>query len=336
MAKQAIPQRKPFMEQLALRETGKDEYEMINLPQDMGNPLGIAYGGYAIAVACKAASLTVPEGYHLYSMQGNYLGPAYTDRPLRASVRVVRQTRTFATRQVEISQTTDARKDGKESENRVCVLATADFMVAETSSLLSYSPTPLNTYPNWKDCPTPASTYSALVAQGKITQQMLDDHAKGFHLLNHLYDQRLCPNAVFAQNLYGFAKQLPHTQDHLPPSSRTTADWIRSKEVLPKPIDHITALTFLIDTAIAFLPLSFNHCWFDDISAVSSLDFSLRIFVNEVDVNGWLLRELRAPVASQGRSFGEAWLWDEEGKAVACMSQQSILRPAKKKAKGKL
>jgi acyl-CoA thioesterase len=62
----------------------------------------------------------------------------------------------------------------------------------------------------------------------------------------------------------------------------------------------------------------------------------LRIFANEVDVNGWLLRELRAPVADQGRSFGEAWIWDEEGKAVACMSQQSILRPTKKKAKGKL
>jgi acyl-CoA thioesterase II len=336
MADQPVPKQKPFAEQLALKEIGENEYEMINLPQMMGNPLGIAYGGYAIAVACKAASLTVPEGYHLYSMQGNYLGPAYTDRPLRASVRTVRQTRTFATRQVEISQTTDGKKEGKEGEKRVCLLAIADFMVAATSSLLEYTPSPLNNYPNWKDCPTPSSAYSGLVAEGKVPQQMLDGHAKGFNILNHLYDQRLCPNAIFTQNVYGMAKQLPHTQDHLPPSSRTTADWIRSKEVLPRPIDHITALTFLIDTAIAFLPLSFNHCWFDDVSAVSSLDFSLRIFVNEIDVNAWLLRELRAPVAARGRSFGEAWIWDEEGRAVACMSQQSILRPAQKKAKGKL
>jgi hypothetical protein len=56
---------KPFIEQLALRQTGENEFEMVN-------PLDITYGGYAIAVTCKTAALTVLEGYHLYSMLGNY------------------------------------------------------------------------------------------------------------------------------------------------------------------------------------------------------------------------------------------------------------------------
>jgi acyl-CoA thioesterase len=81
----------PFLELPTLKQTGEKAFEMINLPQKMGNPLDLAYGGYALAIACKAACLTVSEGYHLYSMLGNYLGPAYTDRPLRASVRVIRQ-----------------------------------------------------------------------------------------------------------------------------------------------------------------------------------------------------------------------------------------------------
>jgi acyl-CoA thioesterase II len=334
MAEQAIPQQKPLMDQLALREIGENEYEMINLPQKMGNPLEIAYGGYALTVACKAASLTVPEGYHVYSIQGNYLGPAYTDRPLRASVRIVRQTRTFATRQIEVSQPPPGASKNI-SEKRTCLLAVADFIVPEPSPMLCYSPSPLNSYPTWSDCPTPPTAFANLVADGKITQQLLDNYSTGFNLLTQLYEQRLCPTGIFAQNLYGIAKALPHTQDDIPPSSRTTADWIRCKERLSTPLDHIAALTFLTDTAIAFLPLSFNHLWIGDISAVSSLEFSLRFFVRDVDVNAWLLRELRTKVAGEGRSFGEAWVWDEAGRAVACMSQQSILRPMRKKG-GKL
>jgi acyl-CoA thioesterase II len=320
---------KLFMEQLALKQTGEHEFEMVNPPQKMGNPLDIAYGGYAIAVACKAACLTVLEGYHLYSMLGNYLGPAYTDRPLRANVRVIRQTRTFATRQVEVSQKRD------DSGRRVCLLAIVDFQVNEKNVLLFYSRTPLNAYPHWKDCPTQEETYRRLVADGKITKQLADYYDRGFSLLNQLYDIRLPPSSIFAQNLYGVASTLPHSQDKLPSADRTTADWIRCKEHLSSPIDHITNLTFLIDVGIAFSPLSFNHKWFDDVSAVSSLDFALRFFTNEIDINKWHLRELRAPVTGEGRSFGESWIWGEDGRAVACMSQHSILRPSRK-GKGKL
>ncbi|KAF1832077.1 Thioesterase/thiol ester dehydrase-isomerase [Decorospora gaudefroyi] len=324
------PNHKPFIEQLALRQTSENGFEMINLPQTMGNPLNIAYGGYAIAVACKAACLAVPEGYHLYSILGNYLGPAYTDRPLHASVTVIRQTRTFATRQVHVSQ---KRDDG---ESRTCLIAIADFQVKEKGVLLAYSHAPKKQYPNWKDCPTQEATFKALADDGKISKEMLDYHNHTFSVQQHLYEQRLCPTSVFAQNLYGVAKSLSHSQDAVPPPERTTADWLRCKEHLPTPIDHITNLTFLIDTAIAFLPLSFNHLWFDDVSAVSSLDFSLRIFQTEIDVNQWHLREMSAPVAGEGRSFGESWIWDEGGKAVACMSQQSILRPHRQTTKGKL
>lgn len=91
----------------------------------------------------------------------------------------------------------------------------------------------------------------------------------------------------------------------------------------------------MVDGAIAFLPLSFNHLFFDDVSAVSSLDFALRIFQNGkedaveggLDVNKWHLREMNTATASEGRSYSESWVWDEQGRAVACMSQQSILRP---------
>ncbi|KAJ4371459.1 hypothetical protein N0V83_004676 [Neocucurbitaria cava] len=324
----------PFSEQFALKSLGQNEYETVYRPQRMGNPLNIAYGGYALATACKAACLSVPSGYHLYSMLGNYLGPAYTDRPLHASVRVIRQTRTFATRQIEISQ---QRSDSSSDEKRVCLIAIADFQVAEPASLLTYSRTPQNhPYPNWKDCPTQQEAFQKLLDEGKISKELLDAQAKSFSLLKNIFDQRAIPSGIFAQNLMGMAKHLPHTQDALPLPRRTTADWIRCKQSLASPTDHVANLAFLIDAAIAFTPLSFSHMFFDDVSAVSSLDFALRVFRNEVDMGRWHLREISTGVGAEGRTYGENWVFDEQGRAVACMSQQSILRPKKEMGKEKL
>jgi acyl-CoA thioesterase II len=318
----------PLTEQLAFKpQTNDNEFESIHPPQQMGNPLNIAYGGYALATACKSAYLSVPSGYHLYSLLGHYLGPAYCDRPLRAKTRTIRQTRTFATRQVEVSQKAN---DGKE---RVCLIAIADFQVNEPAT---------STYPHYKDLPTQKQVFQKLCDEGKISKQMLAAHTKTFGLMETTFDQRPCPESIFAQNLFGIAKTLPTTQDDLPLTSKTTTDWFRCRDEMSTPIDHMANLTFLIDGAIAFLPLSFSHRWFEDVAACSSLDFALRIFKSgdDIDLGQWHLRELNTKVAGEGRSYGESWIWDENGKAVACMSQQCILRPphggGKKREGGKL
>jgi hypothetical protein len=229
---------------------------------------------------------------------------------------------------VEVVQTQE--KGGE--EERVCLLALADFMItSSTGDLLAYDRKPTEKWPGWRDCKTQEDVFQTLVDEGRVERKLVDVHAKGFSLLRDLYTQRIPATAVFARNLYGLAKEVDNGQQDLLPAERMTADWFCSKEVLSTHIDHVTSLVFAIDTAIAFLPLSFNNLWFDNVDAVSSLDFSLRFFTHHVDVNRWLLRELTAPVAGEGRSFGEAWVWDEQGRAVCSMSQQSILRPRRGK-----
>lgn len=208
----------PFIEQFALKELSKNEFETVYPPQCMGNPLNIAYGGYGLGTACKAACLSVPEGYHLYSMVGSYLGPASTNISLRASVRVIRQTRTFATRQVEVSQVREG------NEKRLCLIAIVDFQVKEKARLLEYSRTPTDTHPNWRDCPTQDEAFQKLVSDGKVTQSILDAHSKSFNIFPTMFDQRIIPSGIFAQNLYGMAKHLPHSQDDRPLPKRMTAD----------------------------------------------------------------------------------------------------------------
>lgn len=325
----ADPSPKPFTEQLAFKELEENTWTTLHPPQRMGNALPIAYGGYAIAVACKAACLSVPEGYHIYSFMGNYLGPAYTDRPLRASTRTIRQTRTFATRHVEVSQIQD---NGK---LRVCLFATADFQVKEKGSMFEYSHPPSKKYSHHEGLPSALEAASNLLTTGKVNKESHDAYAKAFAVSASLFDVRPCPEGIFAQNLSGLAKSLPHTQDSLEITSRTTADWFRSSERLPTPTDNLAALTFYSDGALSFCPLSFTHLYLDDSAACSSLDFALRFFRN-VDVNQWHLREISTNVGSEGRTFSQCWIWDEEGRAVANMSQQSIMRVLPQKEKGKL
>lgn len=53
----------------------------------------------------------------------------------------------------------------------------------------------------------------------------------------------------------------------------------------------MAALAFLMDGALAFLPLTHGGMWFDDVGACSTLDFALRVFVPSVDMGEWHLRE---------------------------------------------
>lgn len=57
-------------ETLAFKEVGQNKWETVLPPQRMGNALNIAYGGFGLAVAAQAACLSVPDGYHMYSIMG--------------------------------------------------------------------------------------------------------------------------------------------------------------------------------------------------------------------------------------------------------------------------
>jgi acyl-CoA thioesterase len=122
---------------LSFRTLGDAKWETNYPPQRMGNVSNIAYGGFAIAVAAQAACKSVPEGYHMYTLMGDFLGPAFTDRPLRASTRLLRKTRTFATCQIEVTQVVTS-KEGKQEE-RACLVALGDFQVQEKGNVLEYS-----------------------------------------------------------------------------------------------------------------------------------------------------------------------------------------------------
>jgi acyl-CoA thioesterase II len=312
-------------EQVSLRKVSDDDYVSIFNPDRMGNTANIAYGGCTIAAAVNAAYQTVSSDYHAFSIMGNYLGPALTDKELHFKIRRIRDTRTFTSRQVEAVQE-------QKGEQRLCLILFVEFQRQEPTSLMTYSKPLSQKWTQWQSCLSRDEYAAQLVKQGKVPQKMVDVFQKVFGLMERFWDARSCPESLMTQNLYGMAKNLPTTQDDRPLTSKISGEWARSKSKLINEGEQISALAFYMDGALSFIPLTFSHKFLQDAGACSSLDFAMRIFSNKVNLNEWHLKEMKTIVGAEGRTYSEAQIFDERGNMIASMTQQNILRPPPEKA----
>lgn len=310
---------------LAVEQIGNDEYLSRALPVTMGNTTPIAYGGSTLGVAVHAAYPTVPDTHKLYSLLGHFLGPTTPDKVIRCKVTRTRDTRSFATRRVEIKQ---AQPNG---EFRVVLELTADFHRLEAGQLeyctplqRSYSGPDLSLRLRdfvWED--------EALVDSGVVTAKQLDVVKTTFDTNEQYFETRLPPECKSTQ-IFGGLGSTATTRENDALSARSSVEWYLVKEKLEGDKEQLGALAFLMDGGLDYLPL--EHQFADDFGVCSSLDFALRIFQPSVDLNHWHIRERTTSVGGSARTYSESRLWNEGGQMVASMSQQSILRLKTKKA----
>lgn len=309
-------------DQTAVVQVGPDEFISQELPGRFGNATPIAYGGCTSGIATRAACATVPEGYFVYSVLGTFLGPTSTDTKLRLTVERTRDTKTFATRRVVARQTLP---DGR---TRTCLDMLADFHVREPA-LLTYSPPP--SFDLKDDGPEKSPTMDEMTQQavkgGLVKDKAVLRTAAMFKGHEVHFEARTCARGMSGQNLVGILSKKPTSQDALHVTDRVSGDWSRARAPLRDAGERAAALVFMLDGGLPFIPLTHNHLWFSDAGANSTLDFALRWFAPDVDLNKWHLRERKTIAAGHGRSFNEGRLWDEEGNLVLSATQQCILRP---------
>ncbi|RVX73468.1 hypothetical protein B0A52_03110 [Exophiala mesophila] len=316
---------KSILDQISLVQVGKDEYVSATFPQRMGNMRPIAYGGCATAIAVNAAFQTIQPGFNVYSILGYFLGPALIDRPIRCHVHRVRDTRTFATRRVTVSQ---VFPDGRE---RNCLELTADFQATEKGEAMAYDPRLSGPYKPPSQTPTADEHLNRFVAEGKMSKKQAELLTSTFGLMASYFDQRLVPEGHSSQKMLGFAKHEPTTQDHLHLTDKLSVEWMQAKAKMTTQAENVSALAFNMDGGLSFLPLIHDDKFLDDAGDCSSLDFALRIFSPKVDLNEWHLKERKTIAGGHGRTYSEARLFDQNGKLVAIESQQGIMRPKKAK-----
>ena len=321
-------------------------------PARLGNNVPIAYGGCTLGIAIHAACQSIwldgstDLDFRLYSVLGHFLGPALVDRPIACDVSRVRESRSFKTRRVILTQAYD---DGSVRE---CLSMTADFMKIEKEIEMEYSAPPAGnrgkggeyfTSPELgpENTPTSQELGAELLASGQATEEQVMTFTSMFGLMTKFYEPRFCRDGVGGQTLSGMAKGIRTSQDHdgLTITEKTTTEWLRAQQDLTTEAENMAALGFVMDGGLSFTPLLHGGegKFLDDVGACSTLDFSLRSFQTgdeKLEMDKWKLKERWTIAAAGGRTYTEARLWDRKGKMVASMTQACILRPKPKARRG--
>lgn len=303
----------------------QDTFTSLVFPKRLGNAAPIAYGGCTAGVAVHCACKTISNpNLHICSVMGAFHGPTKIDRHVLCRVTRTRDTKTFASRRVVAYQILD---DGTE---RTCLDIFVDFHVLEPE-LFRYSAPPLRQYGKGPTDPEATANYrelaDRLVKLGHIDQETADANREMFAMAEAFWETRQCLDGVSGQNAMGYAKHVKTTQEHLPMTDRTSAEWLKTKQPLSNEAEKAAALAFIMDGGMSFLPLNHNNMNFADAGACSTLDFALRIMTPNLATHKWHMRERRTVAAAVGRSYSEARLWDEDGNLVAVENQGCIIRP---------
>jgi acyl-CoA thioesterase len=184
-----------------------------------------AYGGCAIAFGINAASATVKNSYRVYSALGNFLNAASTNYKLYAEVTSIRDTRTFATRRIDISQ----YSNGEDRKTRPIVFMVVDFMIPESVSLITYSTLSTIQYSS----PAKSMSQNDLERAAKeksVPDKVFEAMKRRFGNMEKYVERRYCPEGTDAQTFNEMAPELPTTQDKLAVTDKRSLWWFRSRK----------------------------------------------------------------------------------------------------------
>ena len=112
----------------------------------------------------------------------------------------------------------------------------------------------------------------------------------------------------------------------LPPQQ---AFWVRAQGPLPPdPLLHDCVLAYASDFSLlstALLP--HGRSWLSQDLAVASIDHALW-FHRPLRIDDWLLYAMDSPTAQGGRGFSRGQFFDRQGRLVASVAQENLMRYA--------
>lgn len=249
------------------------------------------FGGQVAAHALVAASRTVDHGHAVHSLHSYFLRPGDPSVPIVYDVDDVRDGRSFATRRVL------ARQHG-----RPIFAMTLSFQVPEDGfdhqDLMPVVPDP-------EGCP------DLLTAMGRDDQSHEEWSREWAALdIRHVGDSR--------------AAGALESDEH-PARARL---WIRVSGRLPDDaLQHTAAFTYASDLTLLAATLIPHHT---DINSsklqAASLDHSIW-FHRPFRADEWWLYDQVSPSASGGRGLAVARVFTQDGRLVASVAQEGLIRP---------
>ncbi len=256
---------------------------------------GRVFGGQAIAQALVAARRTVPDDRHTHSLHAYFLRSGSDAHPIEFRVKRDFDGRSFSNRRVVASQ------QGEPILNLI-----ASFQTPQEG--LHHQ------FPKMPDVPPPEELEADAVLRSRFAESMPEGLLRNLMVRARPIDVR----SVEPRNWQSPGKRDPVA--HV---------WFRTMAPLPdsQPI-HRAVLAYasdfqLLATAIQPHGLSFHK---GEVKA-ASLDHAIW-FHDEFRADDWLLYVTESPWSGLARGFGRGQIFSRDGRLVASVAQEGMIREA--------
>lgn len=275
---------------LDLEPRGGDRF--IGRQQNDGT--GRVFGGQAIAQALGAARRTVPGDRHTHSLHCYFLRSGCDDQPIEFRVKRDLDGRSFSNRRVVASQ------NGEPILN-----LTASFQVPQDG--------PAHQFAQMPDVPQPEDLISDTVYRQQAAQSLPDGPIRRLMLR---------PRPIEFRSV--------EPRDWLDPQSRAPVShcWFRTVAGMPddQPI-HRAVLAYASDFQLlgtALQPHGLSYA-LGQVKA-ASLDHAIW-FHGPFRADDWLLYQVESPWSGLARGFGRGQIFTRDGRLVASVVQEGMIRP---------
>ncbi len=282
-----------LLEILILEEVGENQF--IGLSKYVGSPN--VFGGQVLAQALNAANRTILNQRILHSMHAYFLEAGNLNIPITYQVSIIRDGGSFSTRRVTAIQ----------GEITIFILA-ASFHKRQDGHEHQ-----IEMKSNVKP-PEDLQSWSEMV---ELYGEFLPDKVRTFLQTERPIDFK--PTELFN----------PMEKKDLPPFLDV---WFKLKGDSSK-LDLATKqqiLTYISDYNVlsaALLPHASKAHYGN--TQMASLDHSMWFF-RDFDFNDWMLFSIESPSTSNARGFAKGDIFSREGKLIASVAQEGLMRPMKK------
>ena len=251
------------------------------------------FGGQVLSQSLRAATLTVPEDRWVHSLHGYFILPGDVELPIVYIVDQVRDGGSFTTRRVRAIQ-----------KGRDIFVMAASFQLKQEG-------------------------FDHQIEMPKVThpEELLSDEQLKEKFIEHLPEKftklwRPGPiefKPVEIPNIFTPTKSEPFKNI-----------WLRAKgKLVDDPRLHQTILAYasdynLLSTAVEPHPITMDKL------QMASLDHAMW-FHRDFRVDEWLLYALDSPSASNARGFTRGSIFDRDGRLVASVVQEGMIRKRREK-----
>ena len=291
---------------LELTEQEPEHFDLAFTAITQPCPWPKAYGGDMVAQAAAAAMRSVTDGKTMHSMHSYFLRPLDIGAQATYEVELLRDGRGYSTRQVRGYQ------NGKRVYVRLAGFAAGDPAADE------FAPEPPYGVPDPESLPSSAAYLEPVEPGG---ESMMTEESKAYWSGGRSFDMRHVPGPVYV-SIEG--ARVPHQ-----------ALWVKPFDAL-RPVAGLTdeqrdlaALAYVCDYTILEPVLRvLDLPWAQHGLVTASLDHAMWLHRPPAGaLDGWLLYTQEAESASAGRGLGRGRFFTPDGRHLATVLQEGMIRP---------